>query len=80
MSTSAARRPALLLTQNREMRQIGVWNWSLPAWAGRLADGRTYNTCPSAGVCAQACYARSTRNCIERKTCAAFLLRRHGFI
>jgi len=40
------------------MRQIGVWNWSLPAWAGRLADGRTFNTCPSAGICAQACYAR----------------------
>lgn len=52
------RRPARLLTQNSEMRQIGAWNWSLPAWAGRLADGRTYNTCPSAGVCAQACYAR----------------------
>ncbi|WP_410574482.1 GP88 family protein, partial [Amycolatopsis sp. cmx-4-61] len=58
MSASAARRPARLLTQNSEMRQIGVWNWSLPAWAGRLADGRTYNTCPSAGVCAEACYAR----------------------
>lgn len=49
---------ARLLTQNREMRQIGVWNWSLPAWAGRLPDGRTYNTCPSAGICAQVCYAR----------------------
>jgi hypothetical protein len=63
MSTSlpfsaTVRRPARLLTQNSEMRQIGVWNWSLPAWAGRLADGRTYNTCPSAGICAQACYAR----------------------
>nr|CEL13569.1 hypothetical protein [Kibdelosporangium sp. MJ126-NF4]CTQ99255.1 hypothetical protein [Kibdelosporangium sp. MJ126-NF4] len=40
------------------MKAIGVWNWTLPAWAGRLPDGRTYNTCPSAGVCAQACYAR----------------------
>ncbi|NKQ59393.1 hypothetical protein HFP15_41830 [Amycolatopsis sp. K13G38] len=63
MSTSlpisaTVRRPARLLTQNSEMRQIGVWNWSLPAWAGRLPDGRTYNTCPSAGICAQACYAR----------------------
>ncbi|WP_086825906.1 hypothetical protein [Allokutzneria sp. NRRL B-24872] len=63
MSTSlpisaTGRRPARLLTQNSEMRRIGVWNWSLPAWAGRLADGRTYNTCPSAGICAQACYAR----------------------
>ncbi|MFD2415010.1 GP88 family protein [Amycolatopsis pigmentata] len=55
---TTVRRPARLLTQNSEMRRIGVWNWSLPAWAGRLPDGRTYNTCPSAGVCAQACYAR----------------------
>ncbi|WP_406637537.1 GP88 family protein [Amycolatopsis sp. WGS_07] len=52
------RRPSPLLTQNSEMRQIGAWNWSLPAWAGRLPDGRTFNTCPSAGICAQACYAR----------------------
>lgn len=40
------------------MRQIGVYNWTLPAWAGRLPDGRTYNTCPSAGICRQVCYAR----------------------
>lgn len=41
------------------MKAIGAWNWTLPAWAGRLPDGRTYNTCPSAGVCAQVCYARN---------------------
>jgi len=40
------------------MRRIGVWDWSLPAWAGRLPDGRTYNTCPSAGICRRVCYAR----------------------
>lgn len=57
-SSTGTCRPARLLTQNSEMRQIGVWNWSLPAWAGRLPDGRTYNTCPSAGICAQVCYAR----------------------
>ncbi|SDW39491.1 hypothetical protein SAMN05216215_10039 [Saccharopolyspora shandongensis] len=51
-------RPRRLLTQNREMRAIGAWNWTLPAWAGRLPDGRTYNTCPSAGVCREVCYAR----------------------
>ncbi|MBS2548370.1 hypothetical protein KGQ19_16005 [Catenulispora sp. NL8] len=39
-----------LLTQNRELKKIGVWNFTLPAWAGRLPDSRTYNTCPSAGV------------------------------
>ncbi|HVQ91259.1 MAG TPA: hypothetical protein VMU51_09485 [Mycobacteriales bacterium] len=52
------RRPAPLLTQNRELKPLGIWNWTLPAWAGRLPDGRTYNTCPCAGVCRQVCYAR----------------------
>ncbi|NKQ57319.1 hypothetical protein HFP15_31080 [Amycolatopsis sp. K13G38] len=56
--SAAPRRPRRLLTQNREMRAIGVYNWTLPAWAGRLPDGRTYNTCPSAGICRQVCYAR----------------------
>lgn len=51
-------RPARLLTQNREMRAIGVWNWTLPAWAGRFPDGKTYNACPSAGICRDVCYAR----------------------
>ncbi|MGV9836545.1 GP88 family protein [Nocardia niigatensis] len=51
-------RPRRLLTQNRNLRRIGVWGWSLPAWAGRLPDGRTYNTCPSAGICRSVCYAR----------------------
>lgn len=51
-------RPTQLLTQNREMRAIGVWNWTLPAWAGRFPDGQTYNTCPSAGICRLVCYAR----------------------
>ncbi|UJW32517.1 hypothetical protein L3Q67_01640 [Saccharothrix sp. AJ9571] len=48
-----------LLRQNRELKRLGIWNWSLPAFAGKLPDGRNYNTCPSAGVCAQACYARN---------------------
>ena len=52
-------RPAKLLTSNSNLRRHGILNWTLPAWAGRLADGRTYNTCPSAGVCAKVCYARS---------------------
>ncbi|GAA0505105.1 hypothetical protein GCM10010390_05000 [Streptomyces mordarskii] len=47
-----------MLTQNREMRAIGAWNWTLPAWAGRLPEGGTYNTCPSAGICRHVCYAR----------------------
>ena len=36
MSAVDGKRPVRLLTQNRELRAIGVWNWTLPAWAGRL--------------------------------------------
>ncbi|GAA4201724.1 GP88 family protein [Actinocatenispora rupis] len=50
------RRPRLL-TQNSRLKPLGIWNWTLPAWAGRLSDGRTYNTCPSAGICRHVCYA-----------------------
>lgn len=53
------RRPERLLGQNSELRGEGIWNWTLPALAARLDDGRTVNTCPAAGVCALACYARS---------------------
>jgi hypothetical protein len=51
-------RPITLLSQNSQLRKIRVWNWTIPAWAGRFPDGQTYNTCPSAGICAQLCYAR----------------------
>jgi hypothetical protein len=47
----------LLLTSNSELRDLGVWNWTLPAWVVELADGRKLNVCPSAGACASACYA-----------------------
>lgn len=53
------RQPDQLLTQNGELRDEGIWNWTLPAWAGRLPDGRTYNTCPAAGACVKVCYARN---------------------
>jgi len=48
-----------MLTQNSELKEIGVWNWSVPAWVITLSDGSTFNTCPSAGVCAKLCYARN---------------------
>ncbi|WP_187313552.1 GP88 family protein [Actinosynnema mirum] len=47
-----------MLTQNRYLRQFGIYGFTLPALAGRLPDGRTYLTCPTAGVCAGVCYAR----------------------
>lgn len=56
-----------LLTRNAELRstsaaeQTAVWGWSIPALAARLDDGRIVKTCPAAGVCALACYARRGR-------------------
>ncbi|MEU6352161.1 hypothetical protein ABZ896_22975 [Streptomyces sp. NPDC047072] len=47
-----------LLTQNSDLRRIGVWNWTLPAFVVELPDGSNFNVCPQAGVCAQLCYAR----------------------
>ncbi|WP_424234620.1 GP88 family protein [Actinophytocola sp.] len=69
----------VLLRQNRRLRALRIYNWSLPALAARLPDGRNVKVCPSAGVCASVCYARSTRNCIERKPSAVPELRRWDF-
>ncbi|WP_188186970.1 GP88 family protein [Nonomuraea sp. SYSU D8015] len=51
-------RPSKLLTQNSQLRQEGIWNWTLPALYAKLPDGRKIITCPSAGKCAVICYAR----------------------
>jgi hypothetical protein len=47
-----------LLRQNSRLRPLGIYQFTLPAWVQKLPDGRTVNVCPSAGVCAQVCYAR----------------------
>lgn len=49
----------MLLTQNRELKKDGVWNWTLPAWVVELPDGSHFNVCPHAGACAKVCYARN---------------------
>lgn len=48
-----------MLRQNRELRDIGAYNWTIPALGVKLDDGRVIRTCPQAGVCAQFCYARN---------------------
>ena len=48
-----------MLRQNAELKEIGAWNWTLPALGARLDDGRTVLTCPQAGACASLCYARN---------------------
>ena len=47
-----------MLTQNSELRPLGVYNWTIPALSAVLPDGRRIKTCPAAGVCATFCYAR----------------------
>lgn len=48
-----------MLRQNGELRPHRIWNWTLPAWYVVRPDGSRFMTCPSAGVCAQFCYART---------------------
>jgi hypothetical protein len=49
----------LLTNGNRELRADGIFTWTLPALAAKLSTGKNLLVCPSAGVCAQLCYARS---------------------
>jgi hypothetical protein len=48
-----------LLTTYKGSDYADTYKWTLPAWAGTLPDGRNYNTCPGASVCAPLCYART---------------------
>lgn len=48
-----------MLTQNSELKPHGIYNWSIPAWYIRRADGTIFKTCPNAGACAKVCYARN---------------------
>jgi hypothetical protein len=48
-----------LFTQNSELKPHGIFNWTIPAWYVRRADGSIFKTCPNAGACAKVCYARN---------------------
>lgn len=52
-------RPEKLLSQNRELKKDGIYNWTLPAFGVKLTNGKNMNVCPNAGACAPICYARS---------------------
>src|SRR5699024_10851515 len=45
-----------LLTQNGELRPLGLHNWTLPALAAK-PGGKPMLVCPEAGECARLCYA-----------------------
>ena len=47
------------LTQNRELKPLNIWNWTLPAWVVRDTSGKAINVCPQAGACINVCYARN---------------------
>ncbi|WP_127455112.1 hypothetical protein [Streptomyces sp. B29(2018)] len=58
--TGAVRRPRfLLLPMRSSCASERIYKWTLPAHEGELPDGRRYNACPTAGVCADLCYARA---------------------
>lgn len=57
-STAPTRKPERLITQNSGLRRLGVFNFTLPALATVLPDGRRVLVCEQAGVCASVCYAR----------------------
>ncbi|MEU6719770.1 hypothetical protein ABZ897_50660 [Nonomuraea sp. NPDC046802] len=49
----------MLSNSNRNLARDKIWSWAIPAYEARLPDGRTVRTSPSAGVCAEVCYARN---------------------
>ena len=50
--------PKRLLTQNSELKKVGVWNWTIPAHVIKLTNGERFNCCPNAGSCGRVCYAK----------------------
>jgi hypothetical protein len=50
--------PKRLLTQNSELKKVGVWNWTIPAHVVTLTNGERMNCCPNAGSCGRVCYAK----------------------
>lgn len=58
--TGTRQRPRfLLLPMRSSCASERIYKWTLPAYKGELPDGRRYNACPTAGVCADLCYARA---------------------
>lgn len=48
-----------LFTQNSDLKQGGIYGWTLPAHWVTLSNGKKFNTCPNAGACAAFCYAKN---------------------
>lgn len=49
----------LLRQGNRDLARTKTFVWSIPALTATLESGKRVKTCPNAGVCGSACYARS---------------------
>ncbi|MFB7436527.1 hypothetical protein ACFCZ5_34885 [Streptomyces microflavus] len=52
-------RTRLLRQGNADLRRHNISVWTLPAWVVRLPSGKSMNVCPSAGICADLCFART---------------------
>ncbi|WP_331752044.1 GP88 family protein [Streptomyces sp. NBC_00829] len=48
-NTTGSTKPKRLLTQNSDLRRIGVFNWTLPAFVIEMPDGSHFNVCPPGG-------------------------------
>ena len=48
-----------LFTQNSDLKKGGIYGWTLPAHWVTLTNGKKFNTCPKADVCAGFCYAKN---------------------
>lgn len=48
-----------LLSQNKNLKPDGIYNWSIPAFVIKLTNGENFNVCPNAGSCSSFCYARN---------------------
>ena len=48
-----------LFTQNSDLKKSNIFGWTLPAHWVTLSNGKKFNTCPNAGICAAFCYAKN---------------------
>jgi hypothetical protein len=48
-----------LFTQNSDLKKSNIFGWTLPAHWVTLTNGKKFNTCPNAGICAAFCYAKN---------------------
>ena len=54
-----------LLTQNSDLKKTGIYGWTLPAHWVKLSNGKKFNTCPNAGICAAFAMQNQVHSCLK---------------